>query len=122
MGQETASPLRESDLFTLWLEQRFPADALVTVAGEPLRVLYRGRPGHGPGPDFCDARIALGGAPPRMGDVELHVTAADFRRHGHASDPAYSRVLLHVVFDADGEVETALPGGGTAPLLALRPW
>jgi len=106
----------------LWLEQRFPAGALATVGGEPVRVLYRGRPGGGAGPDFRDARVSVGGATPRLGDVEVHVTAADFRRHGHETDPAYRRVVLHVVFDANGEAETALPGGGVAPVLALRPW
>jgi hypothetical protein len=54
--------------------------------------------------------------------VELHVTEAEFRRHGHASDPAYARVVLHVVFDAGGAAETRLPGGGGAPVVALRPW
>ena len=116
------APLREAELFQLWLEQRFPSGALTTVDGVPVRVLYRGRPGGGAGPDFRDARIAIGGAPPRLGDVELHVNAADFQRHGHAADAAYRRVVLHVVFDAAEAVCTALPGGGVAPVLALRPW
>lgn len=114
--------LREAELHTLWLEQRFPPGALTTVAGQPVRVLYRGRPGGGPGPDFRDARISIGGATPRLGDVELHVAEPDFRRHGHQRDPAYARVVLHVVFDAAGAEQTDLPGGGVAPLLALRPW
>jgi len=113
--------LHESDLHHLWLEQRFPPGSLVALSGEPVRVLYRGRPGRGAGPDFRDARIALGGTAPRLGDVELHVCATDFVRHGHATDPAYAHVVLHVVFDATDET-TALPGGGVAPVLALRPW
>jgi hypothetical protein len=92
------------------------------MTGEPVRVLYRGRPGGGAGPDFRDARISIGGATPHLGDVELHVTEPDFRRHGHQHDRAYSRVVLHVVFDAAGATATPLSGGGTAPLLALRPW
>lgn len=114
--------LREAELHHLWLEQRFPPGALTTATGERVRVLYRGRPGGGAGPDFRDARISIGGAAPRLGDVELHVTAADFRRHGHLDDPAYGRVVLHVVFDAQGETTTPLPGGGAAPVLALLPW
>ncbi|MGD9895302.1 MAG: DUF2851 family protein [Dehalococcoidia bacterium] len=114
--------LREAELHTLWLEQRFPPGALTTMSGEPVRVLYRGRPGAGVGPDFRDARISIGGATPRMGDIELHVIESDFRRHGHQHDPAYQHIVLHVVFDAAGAIATPLPGGGTAPLLALRPW
>lgn len=115
-------PLREVELHRLWAEQRFPEGALRTAAGAPVRVLYRGRIGAGPGPDFRWARISIGGAEARLGDVELHVNAADFRHHGHPRDLAYRRVILHVVFDDHGERETALPGGGSAPIVALRPW
>lgn len=118
----TDAPIREAELHRLWSEQRFPDGALTTVAGVPVRVLYRGRPGAGPGPDFRWARISVGGAEAQLGDVELHVMAADFRHHGHMRDPAYRRVILHVVFDDQGERETALPGGGRAPVVALRAW
>lgn len=116
------SPLRETDLYRLWAEQRFPPGALRTVDGRPVRVLYRGRPGGGAGPDFRHARVSVGGAPSRLGDIELHVHAADFYRHGHLLDPAYARVVLHVVFDAGTTRETPLPGGGRAPVVALQPW
>jgi hypothetical protein len=43
------SPLTEGDLSRLWLDQTFPADALVSESGERLRVIYRGRPGRAPG-------------------------------------------------------------------------
>jgi hypothetical protein len=115
-------PPREADLHQLWRDQCFPAGALTTVAGVPVRVLYRGRGGGGAGPDFRAARLSFGGAPPVLGDVEIHVHAADFRRHGHADDPAYRRVALHVVFDAGDAADTVLPGGGRAPVVALRQW
>ena len=111
--------LRESDLWSLWEGQRFPKGALVTEAGEPLRVIYRGRPGAGPGPDFRDAIIA---GPDGLleGDVELHVRTSDFRRHGHHLDPAYGRIALHLVFvhDEPGG-KTPLPGGASALVAAL---
>src|ERR1700686_3304553 len=117
-GGEDARRLLERDLWRIWEGQRFPKAALVTAEGAALRVIFRGRAGAGPGPDFRGAIIAGPGGL-LCGDVELHVRTSDFRRHGHSQDPAYSGVVLHVVFFHDEAGETALPGGGTAPVVAL---
>src|SRR5688572_6384772 len=114
-------PLSERDLSRLWRDQTFPAEALVTGAGERLRVVYRGRPGGGAGPDFRDALIAAPGGL-LQGDVELHVRSSDFRRHGHDCDTAYAGVILHVVFRDDEGRPTPLPGGGAAAVVALGDW
>jgi len=114
-------PLSEADLVRLWEGQRFPPEALVSREGLALRVVYRGRLGGGPGPDFRDAVIAAGGVEWR-GDVELHVAASGFRQHGHHRDPAYDNVVLHVVFWDDDRRETRLACGRPVPTLALAPW
>ncbi len=115
---ENTRRLLERDLRRIWEGQRFPRAALVTAEGALLRVIFRGRLGAGPGPDFRGAIIAGPGGL-LCGDVELHVRTSDFRRHGHSLDPAYAGVVLHVVFVHDEAAETALPGGGTAPVAAL---
>jgi len=56
------------------------------------------------------------------GDVELHVRASDFRRHGHQHDPAYNRVALHLVFWPDEPQDTLLASGRRVPVAALAPW
>lgn len=106
----------------MWEGQRFPAQALVSGDGSLLGVVFRGRPSTGSaGPDFRDAVIELGGRQVR-GDVELHVLASSFRRHGHHRDRAYDNVILHVVFwDDDGE-NTCLASGRRVPVVALGPW
>lgn len=114
-------PLSEADLVRLWEGQRFPPAALVSQQGLALRVVYRGRPGAGPGPDFRDAVIAAGEEELR-GDVELHVAASAFRQHGHHRDPAYDNLVLHVVFFGDDGRETCLACGRAVPTLALGPW
>lgn len=118
---ERGSPLSERDLTHLWEGQRFPPQALTTTAGRPLRVLYRGRRGGGPGPDYRDAVIE---APwgTLKGDVELHVRTSDFRRHGHHHDPAYNQVALHLVFWPDEPRDTLLASGRRVPVAALAPW
>ena len=94
-------------------------------AGGGCRVIFPGRRGRGPGPDFRGAVIAGPSAIPVRGDVELHVRASDFRGHGHHRDPAYQNIVLHVVFHDDEPAAsgaTPLPGGGAAPVVALAPW
>ncbi len=114
--------LSEAELVHVWEGQRFPTRALVSGDGSPLRVVFRGRPcTGGAGPDFRDAVIELGGCRVR-GDVELHVLASGFRRHGHHRDHAYDNVILHVVFWDDDGGTTCLASGRRVPVVALGPW
>lgn len=109
----------EADLSVVWEGQLLARKSLRTEDGQPLRVIYRGLPAGGAaGPDFRDAVVATPQGP-RRGDVELHVRASDFRRHGHHENPAYAGIVLHAVFDAEGEAYTDLPGGGSAPVLVV---
>ncbi len=114
--------LSEGQLVELWRGQRFPAGALVTRQGVPVRVISPGRPGRGPGPDFRGAAIAGPSGVTLRGDVELHVRSSMFGAHGHGADAAYAHVVLHVVFEDDTGADTPLPGGKTAPVVALAPW
>jgi len=112
----------EAELARLWEGQRFPTQALVSGDSSPLRVVFRGRPcTGGAGPDFRDAVIELGGRQVR-GDVELHVLASAFRRHGHHRDHAYDSVILHVVLWDDDGGNTCLASGRRVPVVALGPW
>lgn len=119
---QPSAPLTEAQLTALWHGRRFPDGALVTRAGVPVNVIFQGRAGRGPGPDFRGAVIAGPSGAPVRGDVELHVRSSSFRAHGHHADAAYRDVILHIVFDDDTGEDTALPGGGTAPVVALAPW
>ncbi len=124
-GSGAAARLTEKQLELLWHGRRFPDGALVTRQGVPVRVIYQGRRGRGPGPDFRGAVIAGPSAVPVRGDVELHVRSSDFRAHNHHRDAAYRNIVLHVVFNDDAAGDggaTPLPGGGSAPVIALAPW
>ena len=48
----------------------------------------------------------------RVGAVEVHVMASDWFRHGHDRDPAYTKVLLHVVWDNDLGTQTVVDASG----------
>jgi hypothetical protein len=49
--------------------------------------------------------------------VELHSRASDWRRHGHDRDPHYEKVILHVVWDGDGQA--VAPSGRAIPTVSL---
>ena len=117
--------LAEREVLALWLLGRVPPAVL-----SPWVLLRPGRAGRGPGPDVREATFQLPGGLIWTGDVEIHVRARDFARHGHESDPAYDGVVLHVVWDddrvADGPRAAGEPvplaGGGEARTVAIAPW
>lgn len=49
-----------------------------------------------PGPDFAEAVIRIDGGAPVKGSVEVDRDVRDWERHGHATNPAYDGVILHV--------------------------
>ena len=90
--------------------------------GAPLRVCFAGRWNRAAGPDFRDAILLDADGRARRGDIELHRRATGWRQHGHHTDPAYARVLLHVLGAGPdntqhGAPPAALlpPGGRAAP-------
>jgi hypothetical protein len=105
----------------IWLRGDFDRANATTTDGQTVRVLHPGKWNLLGGPDFKGARLRLGDRE-ITGDVELHLHAADWAAHGHARDPAYDGVILHVVLftPEDGQVTHDF-AGGTIPLLVLLP-
>ena len=92
-----------------------------TADGRRLKVVFPGVPGGGSGPDFRDAMVDIGGDLLR-GEIELHLRASGWRAHGHQRDPAYARVVLHVVERNDGAgLSTNHESGRSIALLVLPP-
>jgi hypothetical protein len=110
----------EKLLQQIWLRGDFDARDLCTADGRSVEILHPGRWNLLGGPDFKAARLRIGGLV-TTGDVELHLHAADWRAHGHANDPAYANVILHVVLFPGADRMTEGFGGQALPLLALLP-
>ena len=87
----------EQDLQRRWAESHWPAPFLHTGPDQFVRVISPGRWNHGPGPDFRGAQLLDSNGRARRGDVELHLEPRAWLQHGHDDDPAYARVLLHLV-------------------------
>lgn len=100
----------------LWKEhEHFLQQPVQLSDGSEVIILDAGKPNtHRDGPDFLDASIAIDGV--RInGNIELHRTTQDWKRHGHGSDPHYHSVILHVVLE-DDEVPIDLK----VPTIVLR--
>lgn len=87
----------EYELQRRWAESHWPTPFLHSGHRGPVRVISPGRWNRGPGPDFRDAQILDESGRARRGNVELHLEASAWIQHGHADDPAYEHILLHVV-------------------------
>ena len=112
----------EKLLQKIWLRGDFAREAAVLSDGRNVRILFAGKWNLLGGPDFLGARVSIGGGPEITGDVELHLHAGDWVAHGHAGDPAYDRVRLHVVlFPPKPGAVTRRADGGAIPVLALLP-
>ncbi|MDF3058661.1 MAG: hypothetical protein K0R17_2876 [Rariglobus sp.] len=104
----------------IWQRGDFDGTATRTADGRALKVLHPGRWNHLGGPDFAGARLVIDGHE-ITGEVELHLHAKDWAAHGHASDPAYDNVILHVVLFPCVESATRGAGGRAIPILCLLP-
>lgn len=90
---------------------------MVTTDGERVEIVDPGLLNHDAGPDFFNAKLRIG-ENMWCGNVEMHLRASDWHRHGHDDDPAYSSVILHVVGAEDCRIN--LSTGRTLPQMIMR--
>ena len=87
----------------IWQHRLYRNSDMVTNDGLKVRVIDPGLLNTDAGPDFFNAKIEIDGHL-WAGNVELHVRATDWKRHGHDRDKAYDSVILHVVGKDDAPV------------------
>ncbi|WPV02173.1 DUF2851 family protein [Mucilaginibacter sp. cycad4] len=107
----------EDFLHYIWKFRLFERENLQTVDGEELEVFSAGLHNSDSGPDFHNARIRIGETV-WAGNVEVHLSASDWQKHGHTNDGAYDNVILHVVYRNDTQL--FLPNGRKVPTLELQ--
>ena len=94
--------MTEKLLQFIWQFQYFNKSELATTTGESVQVLFAGQLNSNQGPDFLDAKIKIGNTT-WAGMVELHIKTSDWIKHNHQSDKNYNNVMLHVVWEDDGD-------------------
>jgi len=116
-GVRLINNLAESQVIKIWQHLLLDRTELTTEGGEPIRIIYPGRINDDRGADFRDAVITTSQGLIK-GDIEVHVKSSGWQSHQHHHDPAYNRVILHVVMWHDSEA-TTLENGKGAPILVL---
>jgi hypothetical protein len=111
--------MQENFLHFLWRWRRFASENLVTTEGEPLEIIHPGDWNQDAGPDFFAARVRVGDQL-WGGNVEIHLRSSDWRAHGHATNPAYENVVLHVVLEDDRPVFRGISETDRIPTLVLK--
>ncbi len=110
--------MNERLLQFIWQFQYFNRQHLQTTQGEVLHIEKPGTLNQHQGPDFSEATIRIG-TTKWVGNVELHILATDWYKHRHTEDRNYHNIILHVVWEEDGQVTDAK--GYPIPTLVLQP-
>ncbi len=98
----------------IWQYNLYQPQDMFTASGEELTILNGGSINRNAGPDFLEAKVKIGNTI-LVGNVELHIKASDWLKHGHHNDPSYNNLVLHVVYEND------LPhAAGNTPVVELK--
>lgn len=102
----------------VWQHKFWTHTPLFTSLGnQPVKIINPGTLNSDAGPDFFNASVRIGGER-WVGNIELHLRASDWYRHGHDRDRAYDSVILHVVQIDDMPVKR--PDGSVIPQISVR--
>lgn len=102
MFAETSAPKlpAELELQALWFSGAFGRN-FRTTCGKPVKIIQFGEWNRSAGPDFIQSAVEIAGEI-LTGPLELDPTSAAWEAHGHATNPAFRDVVLHVVFQDSG--------------------
>ena len=95
--------MKEDLLHYVWQYGLFATKPLRTTNGEKIEIIDCGKKNEDAGPDFFNAKIRIGETL-WAGNVEIHISSADWNHHNHHKDKSYNSVILHVVEKANGNV------------------
>ncbi|MGR3220497.1 MAG: DUF2851 family protein [Candidatus Anammoxibacter sp.] len=96
-AQETKTKrIKEELVRCIWYGRHYKKKPLLTEDGSRLEIISPGGWNVEGGPDFHHAEILFSNGGIKKGDVEIHVYASDWNRHGHNMQETYNNVCLHV--------------------------
>jgi hypothetical protein len=92
----------------IWQYQYFNKRHLHTTEGESVQIIQPGQFNCNQGPDFLDGRVKIDDTL-LAGNIELHLTEADWIKHAHQHDPNYRNIILHVLWEQPAQLQLSLP-------------
>ncbi|MBP6455315.1 MAG: DUF2851 family protein [Chitinophagaceae bacterium] len=92
----------------IWKHRLFDAQSLKTTSQQAISILHTGNLNTNAGPDFLEAKIKIDQTT-WAGNVELHLKASDWKKHHHVGNKNYEKIILHVVFENDLELNLDCP-------------
>jgi len=98
--------IKEDLLHYVWKTKQINHQGLTTTDDLRVEIVDWGTHNHDSGPDFFNGKIVIDGTL-WVGNIEMHIFSSDWHKHSHDSDPAYDNVILHVVYETDGDAYTA---------------
>lgn len=100
--------MNEAFLYHVWKYRLFNTTVLQTINGDEVHVLKPGEQNPDSGPDFFNARLRIGETE-WAGNVEIDTTSADWFHHGHHTNKAFSKIILHVVYELNKPLTHGIP-------------
>lgn len=96
----------EQLLHYVWKHKMLPLKPLETTDGRLVEVIDPGLHNRNAGPDFFNAKVKINGTL-WVGNVEIHDQSTDWYLHHHDRDSQYDNVVLHVVGQANRDVQNS---------------
>ena len=90
---------------------------LTTNTFQDVEVISTGQPNPDAGPDFFNAIIRIEDIV-MAGNVEIHINASDWFKHGHHKNRAYDNVIIQLVLNPDTEISRI--NGEIIPTAVIR--
>ena len=108
--------MNEEFLHYLW-KFRLLESELKTTEDERVAIIDPGVLNRDAGPDFFNARLRINDTL-WAGNIEIHVKASDWIKHGHQYDGRYQNIILHAVYEQDTIIY--LENGNLLPTLVMK--
>ncbi len=100
--------MNEAFLYHVWKYRLFNTTVLHTINGDEVHVIKPGEQNPDSGPDFFNARLRIGETE-WAGNVEIDTTSSDWFHHGHHTNKAFSKIILHVVYELNKPLTHGIP-------------